>query len=688
MERRYFSNLLWISVLLLLLGTGMSCDNKGIPEKIIECYEPVDVPVELKILEYQNKDITRTTPAALTGDMGIEENAIHNLTIFQFDGAGEDTNPLVVLRYMDNGLDKLHLGLMQPKSDPEKTQFLFIVANAGEQLQDFTGTYGELKQKMVPVNNSGISDGIMIMTVSLATAINASKNISLHFKRKLAKINVTCSVDDGVSFTPARLQLRNVPKSVLLEKGSQTIIPMASDDYFQNYQSVTENITNGHTWYIPENLRGTGNAGKPEEKTADSAPTGQGAYCSYVELSGFYQEEGVSKLVSYKVYLGADNKTDYNVEANRMYNVNLAIKGIGTSDRRLTVETLPAAKAPANCYMVVPGSTVVIDMLKEPGTASDIGINYKERMGSEATTSNIKSIGIVWQTENTPDGLIQDLTYLQEAGQAMFRVTAGAAGNLLLAAYSEPAQKGEILWSWHIWVTDYQPEERTSGSTDVPGGNVYTISSVTWMDRDLGATSATPGAATAIGYAYQWGRKDPFPLSTDIANVVLRPLYDADGSYLRSGPSFKDTENKDVLLASIQEPDVFFLNTGTETKNPTPWWKPSGSEVLWVDDATTKTMFDPCPAGWKIPPSSVSSVISGVNLSKDLKGAYVQTVLWFPMAAYLSFGSGTIGQMGGTCVHWYSKKGYAYEINGSKNNITRHCGNGYIGRCVKIQSIN
>lgn len=687
MERRYFSNILRISVLLLLLGTGMSCDNREISEGITERYEPVDVSAELQILEYQNKDMTRTTPAALTGDMGVEENAIHNLTVFQFDGAGEDANPLVVLRYMDNGLDNLNLGLMQPKSDPDKTQFLFIVANAGEQLQDFTGTYGELKQKMVPVNNSGISDGIMIMTASLATAINASKNISLLFKRKLAKINVTCFVDAEVSFTPARLQLRNVPKSVLLEKGSQTIIPMAFDDYFQNYQSVTENITNGHTWYMPENQRGKGNAGKAEEKTAESAPAGQGEYCTYVELSGFYQEDGTSKLVSYKVYLGADNITDYNVKANRVYNVNLVIKGIETSDRRLTVETLPAAKSPANCYMVVPGTTVVIDMLKEPGTASNIGINYKERMGSEATISKIKSIGIVWQTENTPDGLIQDLTYLQEVGQAMFRVTAGAAGNLLLAAYSEPAQKGEILWSWHIWVTDYQPEKWISGNTDVPGGNVYTISSVTWMDRDLGATSATAGAATAIGYAYQWGRKDPFPLSTDIANVVLRPLYDSDGAYLRSGPSLKNTDSKDVLLASVQEPDVFFLNTGTAVSE-TPWWKPTGSEALWVDDAVTKTMFDPCPAGWKIPPYSVTSAISGVNLLKDQKGAYVQTVLWFPMAAYLSFDSGTIGQMGGTCVHWFSKKANAYEINGSKNNIARHCGNGFIGRCVKIQSTN
>lgn len=62
--------------------------------------------------------------------------------------------------------------------------------------------------------------------------------------------------------------------------------------------------------------------------------------------------------------------------------------------------------------MALPGTTMVIDMLTSPGEAvSASGVDYATRVGSVSAGINIKSIGIVWQTEDTPDGLIQDLTF-------------------------------------------------------------------------------------------------------------------------------------------------------------------------------------------------------------------------------------------------------------------------------------
>ena len=68
-------------------------------------------------------------------------------------------------------------------------------------------------------------------------------------------------------------------------------------------------------------------------------------------------------------------------------------------------------------------------------------------------------------------------------------------GNAVIAARDID---GEILWSWHIWFTD-QPEEQS-----------YRNGAGTVMDRNLGATSATPGDPGALGLLYQWGRTDPF----------------------------------------------------------------------------------------------------------------------------------------------------------------------------------
>lgn len=665
---------------LVITACGKEYDING---ELVESFNPVDIHVEMNIAKYQNEDVTRSEQSPLPGDLGQEESVIHNITVFQFDGKGSDTDQLVVLRYVDTSLDNLMLGLMQPKSDPNKNQFIYFVANADQQLQDFTGTYGELKTKLIPVNSMGISDGIMIFTASITTRIDALQSISISFTRKLAKVNVSCLIAPDINFTPTRLQLRNVPKSLALMNTSE-VTPSASMDNFQNYMSVTENITNGYTWYIPENRRGTGNASDPKSKTATTAPVGQGDYCTYVELSGLYQEGEVSKLVSYRVYLGENNTDDYNVKSNHIYNVNISVSGVNTNDLRVTAETLPTAKTPANCYMVSPGTTVVIDMLSAPGKpVSGSGVDYTTRMGT-VSDSKIKSIGIVWQTENTPDGLIQDLSFLNVTGQAMFKVTPGASGNLLLAAYSEPEQQGSILWSWHIWVTDYEPG--TGDKTgEVPGGKVYSIAADggVWMDRDLGALSATPGAATALGYAYQWGRKDPFPMTSNISVVVLRSLYDAKGSFLRSGVAVSERNSPSQLIVdkSIEEPWIFY------TASSTYWWGSSNSNIsLWSN--SEKTMYDPCPAGWRIPSPTITDKMvgsGGMQNKDDSKcGAYYRGVSWYQYYGYLDPKTGANGQPGSTGVYWSSGIRRMYQLYGTYVSCeNRDCSFGFIGRCVK-----
>lgn len=681
-------NVMWKYMLPVLLVLMMTACEKvtSMTGVINEDYEPVDVIVDMSVAGYKNQQQTRAGQV-LPGDIGDDENTIHNITVFQFDGNGDDTDRLVVLRYINSGLDALTLGLMQPKSEPNKNQFLYFVANIGEQLQNFTGVYGDLKQKLITVNDAGIADGIMVMTTSLLTKVSALQPIRITFNRKLAKINVSCSVASGVNFAPARLQLRNVPKSLALVNALSTF-PAGDAGNFQNYLSVTNNIAGGYTWYMPENLRGTGTASDPRHKTASTAPAGQSDYCTYVELSGLYQENGTSKLVSYVVYLGGNNINDYNVENNHIYNVSITVKGINTADSRITVETLPEVETPANCYMVSPGTTMVIDMLTSPGEAvSASGVDYATRVGSVSAGINIKSIGIVWQTEDTPDGLIQDLTFFETTGQAMFKSTPGSAGNLLLAAYSEPEQQGTILWSWHIWVTDYDPG---TGETvgDVQGGKVYDISADggIWMDRDLGALSATPGQVTAQGYAYQWGRKDPFPMGNSLSENVLRPLYDAKGNYLQLGVVTKDKTSSSQLIVdqSISDPGIFYtVTTGSVLGGY--WWGGNNSTIpLWSDDV--KTMYDPCPAGWRLPNGTIVDKMSGRTISFNATnyGAYYRSIAWYQYSGYLAYGSGSIGAPGIGIVCWSSTITKMYQFNTTNiGSERRHCGYGFVGRCVK-----
>ena len=68
--------------------------------------------------------------------------------------------------------------------------------------------------------------------------------------------------------------------------------------------------------------------------------------------------------------------------------------------------------------------------------------------------------------------------------------------SLFMTMEDADAEGATILWSYHIWVTDVADQPFGVNSK----GNSYTV-----MDRNLGAVSATPGDAGAIGLLYQWG---------------------------------------------------------------------------------------------------------------------------------------------------------------------------------------
>lgn len=155
-------------------------------------------------------------------------------------------------------------------------------------------------------------------------------------------------------------------------------------------------------------------------------------------------------------------------------------------------------------------------------------------------------------------------------------------GNARIAAY-----KGDkIVWSWHIWITDRPLEQ------------IYNNGYVT-MDRNLGAVSASPehysdAANTLTGLVYQWGRKDP----------MFR--------YLIWNDPDRFIQNKAVSIEEAHStPRVYYYNDDTDN------WTTNISENLWgyVSDreATHKTMYDPCPPGYKVPVRSLLEINHGIS---------------------------------------------------------------------------
>lgn len=321
------------------------------------------------------------------------------------------------------------------------------------------------------------------------------------------------------------------------------------------------------------------------------------------------------------------------------------------------------AVATANCYIVT-----------EPGVYT-----FKAVKGNSTTAlSSIGSVELLWESwgtteEVTPNSVIAAVDF--EKDQVYFQVAEGFhPGNAVIAVRND---MDAIMWSWHIWV----PE--TAISEDL-----YGLSRRKSMSRNLGALVDASAAGTspkAAGLFYQWGRKDPFV---------------GVGDYATGEPA--SVAGQEMTLFGGQ------MSVAKTTKNPIAFanatdasWNEVKTLDLW---GTTKTMYDPCPPGYRVPYRSEHILYS--NYPWDAPGwsydasAYMFTVgnsqTIYPLGGYITT-NGEYAQYGTGTRVWCCREsdnaaeGYNFRIfndtgSPSYGNGTKPKANGFAVRCVTEES--
>ena len=231
-----------------------------------------------------------------------------------------------------------------------------------------------------------------------------------------------------------------------------------------------------------------------------------------------------------------------------------------------------SASGTANCYIISKSHTYSFNAVKG---------NSLENLGDVAFAE------VLWETFGTDDlpevgALVTHILY--KDGIILFDVpTFYREGNAVIAAKDI---SGKILWSWHIWLTD-QPEE-----------HIYYDNAGTMMDRNLGATSATPGDVGALGLLYQWGRKDPFLGSSLISSDTMAKSTLAWPSKVSSNSSNGTIEyatSNPITFITKNDNNYDWYYTGSESTDDTRW-------------QSEKTIYDPCPVGWRVPDGGANGV--------------------------------------------------------------------------------
>jgi len=285
--------------------------------------------------------------------------------------------------------------------------------------------------------------------------------------------------------------------------------------------------------------------------------------------------------------------------------------------------TLPPITA--NCYIIVPQSSLVIPVSIKGNGISNGGTGI-------STTHRASSVAVLWQTTA---GLIT-VNNFNAARQRVTLTASGSTGNAVVAAYA--ADGTTILWSWHIWVTDYNPDTPSNGT-------VYTLAnSVTsnvFMDRNLGALTASYSSSYVDKFYYQWGRKDPFPKQ----NVV-----DASGA----------TVSRDITSATtVQSVEYTILHPFFFIASNVNPWCSTWNINLWGGNADSpKTIFDPCPIGWRMP----SYYKTNVAVSPWQKLALSSPPFTYAAEGYGgSFSNGWTYTKDGNVIGFYTKNGYLFK---------------------------
>lgn len=337
--------------------------------------------------------------------------------------------------------------------------------------------------------------------------------------------------------------------------------------------------------------------------------------------------------------------------------------------KRSIVTTTGALTIDGTAYEEIdlsPDGTANSYIVSNPGVYSFDASVKGNGMGSDAYLSPA-SAELLWAESLL---VVTNVIY-DEASKKIKFTTTGSEGNAVIAAKDGD---GNIIWSWHIWCTD-QPAE-----------HIYANNAGTLMDRNLGAVSATPGDPGALGLYYQWGRKDPFVGSAAIG------VYTPKKTTYKWPGKVESNESRGTIEYSIEHPTTYIAGN-------TDWlYISSSGNNRWNH---SKTIYDPCPPGWRVPDESVwmNAGLTYGSFDTSNKGLTftggVDNNAWYPASGYLEYYYPTVTNIGSYGYYWSCSNGY-YNYNKGSLRINNNgwsstdydCNEALSVRCQKDESYN
>ena len=519
-----------------------------------------------------------------------------------------------------------------------------------------------------------------------STVISTTSSLSMQVDRAVARIDVYMAKAEGIT-SDATTQTATLRVDAASEVGyiaSEKVVSTAPtiknfldtpvNSTLTNYSEGTNNgYVKIYSFYIPEQTC-------PE--TSDRL----------VFTIGGIQWNNME--TTYNPFILGDNSVNTSnkpldkIERNHVYRIYCRMSP-STKDVSLDVSVSPwGVVAPqdsilhpgklgmTNCYIVNPGRSVSIPVL-------NVYKIWNWQFGEKLSPKKEVKAELIWEDSQ---GLITGVNALLESADYSYskikvQTATGKSGNAVIGMWIDGDPEKTYRWSWHIWVPEDQPQ-------GVDLGGLVTL------DRNLGAVikdAVDKDSYLVNGLFYQWGRKDPFPSAKDWFGRDDTPIYDINDSNVTIELKRVDVGTDNNLLNSVRNPSTYYFSESSIAN--ADWYTENGTknDALW---ATSKTIYDPCPEGWKVPSDlSVWQTWVGNNTIFPFKKAtgygryHLNTNSYYPAAGYRSESDGKLGGSGNNGYWWCTSKLFSYYDRGQGANIddlsTQPRAAGYSIRCVK-----
>ena len=639
----------------------------------------------------------------------LESSQVQNVWVMQFDGTAGSSR-LLLAKYYANYVPGTKIKLLT--SDVENN-LLFIVNTNNPNLEfSKCQTQDDVKNFRLYVSTDTQAAGEfygdcynMLMNGHVQAVVNgASLLLNVPLMRNSVRLDVKITNATDGTENPITVDSVGIYSGVAyMDYYTDYTLP---ERYPSNYRehplaypatawddALADGTARRFTFYCPANKRGSAQTTDPKHKLF-FAPDG----ITYLQIWGT-DSQGIR--VTYKFALGADLTSDCNLLPNTDYSYELTISGPGdytTDSRAENLSMQDFTQAPlANSYMIHPPSVKgVWKSVRIP--VKRIYDFWNPTDGYEKVPANALNVGSYgWRAEIVRSSveLIEDVNFkwIKREGSDYtdyfeFAITEGVEGNIILGVhrYTDMARTlldDVFLWSWHMWVTDYDPDivlPLLTPEVDASGNDtrfVYTVlkgevnrfSGNIWktgaeldgqymMDRNLGALSQTERHGPGTLY-YQWGRKDPFMYASSMnqaptKGVVIYNRYnDALEFPFRSLAQLQAAGvESDLVRYAVYHPDTYLLIAEWTNSDIDDYagikyivsgnWRDPKLGSSKTPDLRAKSIFDPCPPGWKVPAQgsmtfpagTVTSTVNNISISTLPNGA----VIYRPVVGYSAFG--------------------------------------------------